>query len=643
MTPGEREQARRSLWDFYDAVVAATPVPQTPTTRAEWEALAEPLRARIMDALGVVPPDPAPARMERLGATDFGAYTIERVAYRTRPEFLVPANLYIPKGLTEQAPAVIAPHGHESDGKAYDRYQSLYIGLARKGFIVLAPDCVGKGERIRQGHRRLGSSLLIGTSVMGMEIWDISKGLDLLCSRDDVDPARIGCIGNSGGGTQTIWAAALDHRIAAAVVSDATTTFAYNHGKERDICFCNLAQRIVPHAEIHHVLGLVAPRPLRLVGGAQDPMFPRDLQREVLRRTKRVYALYGREDALDQVITDDPHGLSRVKREAAYAFFVRQLRDGLEETVPEPEPADVKPLPSHHPAIVCFPEPPPELLRPLDETVRQEAERLTAGWRVPVDPASWAVYRATRVARLRSLLFRRDVRLPERISRNPSNVPGCETVTLWSDAWTPMQALLAERVDAPEGALVIVDEEGKDSAWSRQQFDAARTEGRTVISVDVRGWGALAPNEAPPDDEWILVQKALGYDMPLLGLRVADVLRVIEWTRHVMNVAHIEVAGRGYGSVVALLGAILDERIAAAHLSELPRSLIPHLEEEQRRAAFTFVPSLLRDVGDVPHLIGLLSPRACQVRGFVPDTPDLRWPKECYALLGSPDAFLGLS
>lgn len=217
-----RAQARRSLWDYYDAVVARTPAPLTPVLLEEWERQAAQLRALIHSALGVTPHRPVEVEVEWLGATEFETYRIERLAYRTREEFVVPANLYVPTNVTGRLPAIIAPHGHAQNGKAHANYQALYIGLVRKGFIVLAPDCIGHGERRALGHRRLGSPFLIGTSLMGMELWDIMKGIDLLVARDDVDPRRIGCVGNSGGGTQTIWGAALDERIAAAVASDAT-------------------------------------------------------------------------------------------------------------------------------------------------------------------------------------------------------------------------------------------------------------------------------------------------------------------------------------------------------------------------------------------------------------------------------------
>src|SRR5690606_37128428 len=81
-----------------------------------------------------------------------------------------------------------------------------------------------------------------------------------------------------------------------------------------------------------------------------------------------------------------------------------------------------------------------------------------------------------------------------------------------------------------------------------------------------------------------------------------------------------EVVGRRYGAVVALAAAILDERVRSVQLDELPLSLIPSAETDRLISAFTFVPGLLRDVGDVPHLIGLLAPRACRIISFV-ETP----------------------
>src|SRR5947208_9393896 len=131
-------------------------------------------------------------------------------------------------------PGVLSPCGHSAEGKAAAAYQILHINLAKRGYVVLTYDPVGQGERSQfwdaeRGksrfnltcgeHAVLGNPLyLLGTSLARYRIWDGLRALDYLASRPDVDPERLGCVGNSGGGNLTAYLAALDRRIRTAVI-----------------------------------------------------------------------------------------------------------------------------------------------------------------------------------------------------------------------------------------------------------------------------------------------------------------------------------------------------------------------------------------------------------------------------------------
>src|SRR6185295_18530567 len=125
------------------------------------------------------------------------------------------------------------PVGHGVDGKAGSR--QIAVGLATKGFIALAYDPLGQGERVQYYDPDLrdskvggpttehshsnGHTLLIGDNVARYRIWDGIRGIDYLLTRPDVDGARIGCTGCSGGGTLTTYISALDDRVKAAAPS----------------------------------------------------------------------------------------------------------------------------------------------------------------------------------------------------------------------------------------------------------------------------------------------------------------------------------------------------------------------------------------------------------------------------------------
>ncbi|MGI6082473.1 MAG: alpha/beta hydrolase family protein [Limnochordia bacterium] len=652
MPEGIQVQAARSLWDVFDYISANCHAPLVPTTLAAWEDMAAQLRARLHDALGAIPLKPIEPVVQSLGRTQFTGHSIERLSIVSRPGFIITANLYLPSDLSDPAPAILCPHGHSGQkGKAQEKYQSLYIGLARKGFVVLAPDAIGLGERWPQGHNGMGSPLLIGTSLVGMEIWDNMKCLDVLCQRPEVVPTRIGCVGNSGGGTQTIWVTALDPRIGVAVVSDATTSLQYNHAKERDICFCNLAPRLMGHAEMHHILGLVAPRPLLLVGGSLDKVFPWDLQRSVFRQAKRVYALYGAEEDIAQFISDEPHSLSAKKREAAYAFFLEHLM-GITDPEAAVEPPDVQPLAPDDPALICYPSKPPELRRSLDAVIRQEALQYLTDWEPPKAQDEWRAFRQRKKRRLMSLLLRKDVLSSFAVRQISALVSDDATepkeVAIWSDHLTPVLGTYSQPTGSVSAARLIIDCDGRYSYWSQGMLKEAVSAGHVALAVDLRGWGELQARELSEDgmeDEWVAVQKGLGYDVPLLGLRLQDALEAMRWLRNEAGEVPLELYGRGPGAVIALLAGVIDENASSVYLEQLPASLIPPTDHPRRDFVSLFAPRLISDVGDVVHLVGLLAPRRCRVASIMPDTEFLlsgdkamapAW--ACYEAAGAPEA-----
>src|SRR5207237_3992482 len=106
--------------------------------------------------------------------------------------------------------------------------------LAKNGLAVLSYDPIGQGERVqlldRMGkpavkgstteHTLTGiGALLVGRETASYRVWDGIRSLDYLTSRSEIDPKRLGCTGNSGGGTMTAYLMALDERIVAAVPS----------------------------------------------------------------------------------------------------------------------------------------------------------------------------------------------------------------------------------------------------------------------------------------------------------------------------------------------------------------------------------------------------------------------------------------
>ncbi|MCA9132379.1 MAG: acetylxylan esterase, partial [Planctomycetales bacterium] len=163
------------------------------------------------------------ARYERDG------YIVEKVVFESRPNFHVTALLFLPPG-KGPFPGVLVPCGHSGNGKAETKYQRASILMAQNGMAALCYDPLGQGERHQvrlddgrtspPNHTILGVSCIpLGTNFAQFRIWDGMRALDYLASRPEVDPDRLGCTGNSGGGTLTCYLMALDERIGCAAPS----------------------------------------------------------------------------------------------------------------------------------------------------------------------------------------------------------------------------------------------------------------------------------------------------------------------------------------------------------------------------------------------------------------------------------------
>ncbi|MCA9071302.1 MAG: acetylxylan esterase, partial [Planctomycetaceae bacterium] len=212
------------------------------TDPAEITAWQQDLRSKFVESLGGYPKR-TPLNPQIVGKFEADGYRVENLIYESRPQFFVTANLYLPK-TKPPYPAVLVPCGHSPNGKAAGAYQRISILLAKHGIAALCYDPVGQGERKQilktntKGdplpigeftatgeHTITGvAPILLGENLASYRIWDGIRSIDYLTSRPDIDPKRIGCTGNSGGGMMTSYLVALDDRIQAAAPGCFITT-----------------------------------------------------------------------------------------------------------------------------------------------------------------------------------------------------------------------------------------------------------------------------------------------------------------------------------------------------------------------------------------------------------------------------------
>jgi acetyl esterase/lipase len=164
-------------------------------------------------------------------------------------------------------------------------------------------------------------ALMLGRTMTGERVYDVERGLDYLESRGDVDMKRVGIMGNSGGGTITMFSAALLPRLSFAMPSCYFCTF---RDSIMSIYHCadNYVPGLLKYAEMADVMGLFAPRPVVVVTGSADPIFPLRGVQEGFGKLKRIYKACGAEDCCHLVVG---HGGHRFYARKAWPVMLGEL------------------------------------------------------------------------------------------------------------------------------------------------------------------------------------------------------------------------------------------------------------------------------------------------------------------------------
>ena len=233
------------------------------------------------------------------GTVDFEGLRIEKLIIKSRENFSMTANLYLPKKTKDKLPAIAFFCGHGELGKT-DYLRSI-VNFARQGVAVLALDPIHQGERFQfdvkkigltSGHNLLNRQLIpLGETFAEWRAYDAIRGIDYLMTRREIDHSRIGVCGNSGGGTLTAFTGALDERVKAVAPGCYITTF-YNNianelpvdGEQIPYNFSGMGGEMVDMVIAH------APKPYHILAQKQD-FFDIRGARETYRLAKKVYKL----------------------------------------------------------------------------------------------------------------------------------------------------------------------------------------------------------------------------------------------------------------------------------------------------------------------------------------------------------------
>lgn len=321
-----------------------------PADAQAWRDRAEHVREQLRVTLGLWPIFPkTPLKPKIYDKVARDGYTIEKVVLETFPGFTLSGNLYRPVGKTGKVPGILSPHGHHADGRVNVDVQHRCIRWAKLGAVIFMYDMVGYNDSKPFSHGFLNDRLRQwGMSLPMLQTWNSIRALDWLTSLPDVDSARIGCTGASGGGTQTFLLTALDDRIkvAAPVVM---VSHAFQGG-----CLCENAAGLRIGTDNVEFAALAAPRPLKLVGATGD--WTALTMSRAYPALQGVYSLIGLKDHVSADVFDFKHNYNQTSRNAVYPFMAYWLlgindadstREG--EQLPE-KPEDLLTFDAKHPA-----------------------------------------------------------------------------------------------------------------------------------------------------------------------------------------------------------------------------------------------------------------------------------------------------
>ena len=559
----------------------------TPERVVAWQ---QHVRERAIAALGGLPSSDTPLDAVTLGVVHGPDFDVERVIFQSMPEVYVTANVYVPRRRNERRGAVIFLCGHAEEAKTWPPYQAVCQRLARNGLLVLAIDPIGQGERksyldangaeiVPWGpaeHSYAGwQCWWLGQSIARYFVHDVRRAIDYLSSRPDVDPARIGLTGNSGGGTQTAWTMLVEPRLAAASPATfLTQRRAYLWSGRSLDAEQHLLGGTLAGIDHEDCLIAMAPRPVLVLAVGYD-YFPIEGTVAAVERARRAYRVLGRDEHLGLLRARSTHGYHPDLARGAVEFFIRHLA-GLDPSTAdhrEPEPLPADPLRCTRSGQVALDWPRARRVFDLNRAeylaCRQERpdprQRAEAGrqW-------LWDVVHRHR----RPVPFH-----PRWLPVEPDGDVDVQHGFWWTEPDILNAGCLLRPIDAEYDALtlVLLERGTLDLDTHADALLARARAGAALLVLDVRGTGAVAPRatKATPgggygDTPYKLFTDLLWLDDSLAAMQLYDVLQAVEL---ISTDAEIGLGGRpisvlcvGTGAYRGYLAAALDPRLTSVEL-----------------------------------------------------------------------------
>ncbi len=565
----------------------------------------EALRKRALDEVFFHgwPPEwiTAPHGFEDLGLIPAGSgYRVRKFRYPVMPGFWSIALLYEPeRPLASKVPAILNLNGHEPEGKSSEYIQKRCISQARQGYYALNLEWIATGELAAKENLHYYSSHidLAGMSGSGLFYLAMRKGLDFLSQHPNVDAARIGATGLSGGGWQTAVLSGLDPRVAVAIPNAGYLSGLNYGGREGIGDNEQSATDLLSVLDYTHITAMRAPKPTLLIYNAEDNCCfraPR-IRPFLFELVAPFFRTTGAEANFAWYENTDPgdHNYQLDNRMQSYRFFAKHL--GMKAPGQEqPAGGDIK---SAEELRIGLPE--------GQMTLFEVGRRLAR-----------AIRRVERPAAQQRDVLRRVVRYtPVKIETayviTNSNLHGLESAGWRFDFDNGLSAsavvLRHAAAGGEAGATLLLHDGGRGAAFEIVSDRLNR--GEMVIAVDLlfTGNADTIAHPYPVHDRMLACIGQRG-----LGLRAAQLAAIAEWFRAGYRPSRLRLETTGPRTqIAALVASALNPGLFADHRATDGWTSLGRIYEERieyQRAPEVFCMDLYREF-DIGVLEGLARSR----------------------------------
>ncbi len=583
------------------------------------------LRTRFSSLVGPLPAR-TPIRAKQTGSAKGNGFEVQKIVFQSAPGRYVTCHLFLPENRKGKLPACIEMCGHGLNGKGNG--SELAERMAVNGIATLVVDPIEQGERLQlidsaghtlcrgvtTAHTLLAPAyMLVGSSMAAQEYFDNSRAIDYLMSRNDIDTARIGAYGFSGGGTQACYLAALDNRL------KATCCALFFSSRERTLEAWGPSDgcQWMPYEgreriEIADMALMAAPKPFLVLDGVFDFVDHWGALRG-FDELHRAYQVMGVPERVEQYYVNDGHAAPLASQEKMVRFFRRWLANDSNGVL--------KPLTTWKGSnMLCTKSGQVNTeyadavssMADCEQAMDKLADKRKAFCAQPIET------------------IRQQIKELLNISNTSSDIETMNTgnkqlrdereeryqITRSNEYPIPVIVRIPDNCKADAPVIIHLSDRGKAFWLSEQDRQDNTSDGSIHVAADLRGLGESADlfdkNYSKYwNDEYRCAVVALHTGRPLLGQRITDILTLIDFCCHnkTLQGHPIRLVADGESALAAMHATLLDPQIEQATLYNVLRSWRSYISNPiQHNMMPNVVPGVLAYY-DIPDLLKLAKDR----------------------------------